>query len=111
MELARVTSVVPKLGRNEPCWCHSGKKYKKCHLTQDDLASRGSKQLRTRLPFDPAQLDRLIAHKDAEEKRRERFQGKGKPIISAEIAGHKIVAVGNTVHWSKTDTTKTFTDF
>jgi preprotein translocase subunit SecA len=23
----------PKLGRNEPCWCGSGKKYKKCHGT------------------------------------------------------------------------------
>ena len=21
----------PKLGRNDPCWCGSGKKYKKCH--------------------------------------------------------------------------------
>jgi preprotein translocase subunit SecA len=21
----------PKIGRNEPCWCGSGKKYKKCH--------------------------------------------------------------------------------
>ena len=20
-----------KLGRNDPCWCGSGKKYKKCH--------------------------------------------------------------------------------
>jgi preprotein translocase subunit SecA len=20
-----------KLGRNEPCWCGSGKKFKKCH--------------------------------------------------------------------------------
>ncbi|NOZ25813.1 MAG: hypothetical protein GXO94_06975 [Nitrospirae bacterium] len=27
---------VPKLGRNEPCWCGSGKKYKKCHLEEDD---------------------------------------------------------------------------
>jgi hypothetical protein len=25
----------PKLGRNEPCWCGSGKKYKKCHLDSD----------------------------------------------------------------------------
>lgn len=25
----------PKPGRNEPCWCGSGKKYKKCHLEQD----------------------------------------------------------------------------
>ncbi len=22
--------------RNEPCWCGSGKKYKKCHLLEDD---------------------------------------------------------------------------
>ena len=24
----------PKIGRNDPCWCGSGKKYKKCHLTR-----------------------------------------------------------------------------
>jgi uncharacterized protein YecA (UPF0149 family) len=23
-------------GRNEPCWCGSGKKYKKCHESADD---------------------------------------------------------------------------
>jgi preprotein translocase subunit SecA len=27
----RVTSEHEKLGRNEPCWCGSGKKFKKCH--------------------------------------------------------------------------------
>ncbi|MBS1856331.1 MAG: SEC-C domain-containing protein [Acidobacteria bacterium] len=26
----------PKLGRNDPCWCGSGKKYKKCHLASDE---------------------------------------------------------------------------
>ena len=26
----------PKLGRNDLCWCGSGKKYKKCHLDADD---------------------------------------------------------------------------
>lgn len=26
-----------KLGRNDPCWCGSGKKYKKCHMEQDLL--------------------------------------------------------------------------
>ncbi|MGF1617243.1 MAG: SEC-C metal-binding domain-containing protein [Acidimicrobiia bacterium] len=25
----------PKLGRNEACWCKSGKKYKNCHLIPD----------------------------------------------------------------------------
>jgi hypothetical protein len=24
------------LGRNDPCWCGSGKKYKKCHLDKDE---------------------------------------------------------------------------
>src|SRR5262245_45133490 len=24
-----------KIGRNDPCWCGSGKKYKKCHLPHD----------------------------------------------------------------------------
>ena len=24
-----------KIGRNDPCWCGSGKKYKRCHLGQD----------------------------------------------------------------------------
>lgn len=23
-------------GRNEPCWCGSGRKYKKCHLEEDE---------------------------------------------------------------------------
>jgi preprotein translocase subunit SecA len=25
----------PKVGRNDPCWCGSGKKYKKCHYAED----------------------------------------------------------------------------
>lgn len=25
-----------KPGRNEPCWCGSGKKYKKCHLPGEE---------------------------------------------------------------------------
>lgn len=24
-------------GRNEPCWCGSGRKYKKCHAQGDDI--------------------------------------------------------------------------
>ncbi|AKS35848.1 YecA family protein [Mycolicibacterium goodii] len=27
----------PELGRNEPCWCGSGRKYKKCHLGNEQL--------------------------------------------------------------------------
>ncbi len=25
-----------KIGRNDPCWCGSGKKYKKCHMAEDE---------------------------------------------------------------------------
>ncbi|NBD36351.1 MAG: hypothetical protein GVY30_10210 [Chloroflexi bacterium] len=27
-------------GRNDPCWCGSGKKYKQCHLRSDKKATR-----------------------------------------------------------------------
>ena len=27
---------IPDLGRNDPCWCGSGKKYKRCHLKSDE---------------------------------------------------------------------------
>ena len=30
-------SVTP--GRNDPCWCGSGRKYKKCHLPQEEKKS------------------------------------------------------------------------
>ena len=28
------------IGRNDPCWCGSGKKYKKCHMAEDKAAER-----------------------------------------------------------------------
>ncbi len=32
---------LPKLGRNDNCWCGSGKKYKHCHLRSDQEAAEG----------------------------------------------------------------------
>ncbi|MBK6685128.1 MAG: preprotein translocase subunit SecA [Deltaproteobacteria bacterium] len=29
-----------RIGRNDPCWCGSGKKYKKCHLPEDEKSAR-----------------------------------------------------------------------
>ena len=34
----RVQATDQKIGRNEPCWCGSGRKYKKCHMEQDMIA-------------------------------------------------------------------------
>lgn len=38
LEDAETETVVlgPRLGRNDPCWCGSGNKYKKCHLADDE---------------------------------------------------------------------------
>jgi uncharacterized protein YecA (UPF0149 family) len=32
---SNLASVRPKIGRNDPCWCGSGEKYKHCHWQQD----------------------------------------------------------------------------
>jgi hypothetical protein len=31
-------------GRNDPCWCGSGKKYKHCHLPADEKAEADRNQ-------------------------------------------------------------------
>jgi uncharacterized protein YecA (UPF0149 family) len=33
---------MPKLGRNDLCWCGSEKKYKKCHLESDSRKRRAA---------------------------------------------------------------------
>ncbi len=37
-----MVTIPPKktLGRNDPCHCGSGKKYKQCHLDKDEAAAR-----------------------------------------------------------------------
>ncbi len=42
-ELERIPYIASphsKIGRNDPCWCGSGKKYKQCHLEADERAVR-----------------------------------------------------------------------
>lgn len=36
-------TVTVKPMRNEPCWCGSGIKYKKCHLIEDDKKTAQAK--------------------------------------------------------------------
>jgi len=37
------TTTVPHLGRNEPCHCGSGRKYKQCCLEKDEAATRAAR--------------------------------------------------------------------
>ena len=53
----------------------------------------------------------MIERRKAEEARREALQGKGRGIISTEFKDHRLVAVGTSIYYAKSDQTKTFTDF
>src|SRR5947207_2239648 len=78
-----------KIGRNAPCPCHSGKKYKRCHGNIDHI-----KGVMRRV--ETAQL-----RAEAARTQRERQQGLGKPIISASFNGQRLVAVKNRLLRSK----------
>ncbi len=90
-----------KIGRNQPCPCGSGQKFKRCHGRPSDVApevSRGQPD-----------VHRFLETQAAAERIRQIQQGLGKPIIAGVANGHQIIATGGTVHWSKH--WKTFPDF
>jgi hypothetical protein len=74
-----------KIGRNKPCPCGSGKKYKRCHgnpVTQQ------------------ADFARALRAHEAAEKLRTRSEGHGRPIIAVRHNNHWVVAVGKKLYWS-----------
>ena len=87
-------------GRNDPCPCGSGKKFKRCHGGQTPTTAS--------IREIPPETLRLIEEHKARELRREQQQGLGRPIIATDFQGYKMVAVGSAVHWGKW---KTFFDF
>lgn len=94
-----------KPGRNEPCPCGSGRKFKKCHGSigsPDMLEKLNSSRMHT-------ELQTMVARREAQEFQRREQQGLGRPIISTQLQNHRVVAVGPTIHFSKT--WKTFHDF
>ncbi len=84
-----------KLRRNEPCHCGSGEKYKHCH----GAYSSSPHGRRTKVDLSNI-FTQLRRHESREEMRRIQ-QGLGRPIISIVQHQHRMVAVGNTSHWSK----------
>lgn len=96
-----------KIGRNDPCPCGSGKKFKKCH-----------DNVRVEPPFliHQARIEkhieeegkRLLEQQRAKEIQRQAQQGLGRPIISIEFQGYRFVAVGKNLFYGKW---KTFFDF
>lgn len=97
-----------KIGRNDPCPCGSGRKFKKCH------AATPQYELPSLLRRDQAEKARLKVGKRAlqrargREMQRQHQQGLGRPIISAEVRDTRFVAINNKVQYGKW---KTFIDF
>jgi hypothetical protein len=87
-----------KTGRNQACPCGSGKKFKRC--CGDPLAEQR---------FGDAATAAALARHRAKELIREQQQGLGRPIVSAVLDDHRMVAVGNELRFS--DRWKVFPDF
>ncbi|KPX79123.1 hypothetical protein ALP66_04082 [Pseudomonas amygdali pv. photiniae] len=94
-----------KPGRNDPCPCGSGRKLKKCHGSIDNLDI----VLKLNGPRMRKEMRMTLARHEAQEFQRREQQGLGRPIISAEFHDHRIIAVGQTMHFSQK--WKTFHDF
>jgi hypothetical protein len=92
---------VAKVGRNQKCPCASGLKYKRC------CGSFVTKQRAQEERVRRAKI--LSTQHTATERIRQSQQGLGKPIISSEFEGRRLVTVGNELHWSTS--WKTFPDF
>ena len=92
-----------KVGRNDPCPCGSGNKFKKCHGSATAQASPSQPTP------DPAALKMKLEQVEALQKQRQQQQGLGKSIISTVFQGYRIVAVGSKLFHSRT--WKTFHDF
>jgi preprotein translocase subunit SecA len=45
----------PRLGRNDPCWCGSGKKYKGCHMKSDRAGTTSGDGRQAKTPPPPKQ--------------------------------------------------------
>jgi len=99
-----------KIGRNDPCPCGSGLKYKKCHGQPQSAGhfrvNTVDQKLFVKLP--PNIQEQIIEH-EMKEKRQKALYGDTRPIISVDFKGYKFVAVGNQLHYSKE--WKTFHDF
>src|SRR5258706_10207415 len=86
-----------RVGRNTPCPCKSGKKFKHCCGA---VARAGARSIRPAPEF-RQQLVLGVNRREAREHRRRLMQGLGRPVISVEVNGHRAVAVGNNLHWSR----------
>lgn len=96
-----------KIGRNDPCFCGSGRKHKRCHGRVEHAPSTKFANDRIEKEIIEQGKRHFEKHK-AQELQRQKQQGLGRPIISIEYNGYRFVAIGSKLHYGKW---KTFADF
>lgn len=102
-----------KIGRNDPCPCGSGKKYKRCHgNTASAEMGIGSGPQVPRLKWSlepiinspasvpPVLMKELLEHQEQEQERIRKF-GHVRPEIAKKFKGHEFVAVGPKLYYGK----------
>ena len=77
-----------KIGRNDPCHCGSGQKYKKCHLPKDDAAKSAE------LAAAAAAAAAAQAKADAEAEEAEENEGGGATVAAERAAARSKDAAG-----------------
>lgn len=99
------------LSRNDPCHCGSGKKYKKCHLAADEkgiagltpgVPTREKLRVRAEQRRIPPEVMAEFQRHTRDETERQATYGDVRQIVHTDFQGYKMIAVGNTIHWSKT---------
>ncbi|MCI0350818.1 MAG: SEC-C domain-containing protein [Acidobacteriales bacterium] len=119
-----------KLGRNDPCPCNSGKKYKKCcgsasgQLPRRNIQNGPTGSGPARPPFTVRQLTPSEVPSEVIEKARKYFSererqrqehiaryGHVNPLITLDFQGYKLLAIGNQLVYKPSDKGKFLTDF
>jgi hypothetical protein len=98
-----------KPGRNDPCPCGSGRKFKKCCLWTRGTPAPGVSNETAHAPRIPAEALVALNEKMREEFERRRRFGNVRPLITATHQGHRFVAVGSRLYFHQE--WRTFTDF
>ena len=85
-----------KPGRNDPCWCGSGNKYKKCHLAADEEAQRKGPD-QSHPPGDTARSEAMAGLLDTSDrihKRREMMEA-ARVFFGDELADEEEMVAGS----------------
>ncbi len=112
----------PKIGRNDPCPCGNGKKYKRCHGAQTEATSpqflpqpapRFSVHMHSTNTVPQHVIEKAMAQMrehESHQKERRRLYGHVRPEIAADFQGHKFVAIGNTLLYMPSERCRFLTD-